>query len=127
MKNLKLISMILVSLLIVTVSTVVFADDNNTTNDDIWSEPTNAEANSTENTDGTWNDLSNSETNSDTFNNTQNEENNTDDISNYTTKNTEKLADTGLGNSAGIVAIISVLAIVVAIYSAKKINDYNNL
>ena len=138
MKNLKLISMILVSLLlIVALSTAVFADNEEA--NDIWSEPTNTETNTTNNTDNTdtgFNDITlntnNTEVNTydnslNVENNEEEEDNNTYSNTNYTTKNTENLAETGLGNSASIIAVISVLAIVVAIYSAKKINDYNNL
>ena len=55
---------------------------------------------------------------------TNNTANNT---TNRSVSNTETLAETGLGDSNGIVALIVIICAVSAIYSYKKINDYKRL
>ena len=55
---------------------------------------------------------------------TNNTANNT---TNRSVSNTETLAETGLGDSNGIVALIVIIYAVSAIYSYKKINDYKRL
>lgn len=130
MKNLKLISTILLSvMLIFTISTAVFADDEN---NDIWSEPTVEENNTTENTNNT--ETENNETNENAFNDVEVENTDDNDYNNLynttnntsTTSNSENLADTGIGDSSAI-ALIIIVSAVVAIYSAKKFNEYKNV
>lgn len=127
MKKLKLISTILLSvILLFTISTAVFADGEN---EDIWSEPTVEENNTTENT-------NNTETDENLFNNVE-VDNNTDDNEEYnnlynttnntsTISNSENLADTGIEDS-GVIALVIMISVVVAIYSAKKFNEYKNV
>ena len=156
MKNLKLISTILLTLvLVVTISTSVFAatteDDNfwtdanstteNSTFNDISSNSTvdnslygNSVSNSTYNStyNGTYNSIttSNSISNSSTNENSSYTFNNTttsNSSRNSTTTNSTSLASTGIGNFNGILTLIIVISLIVAIYSAKKFNDYKNM
>ena len=137
MKKLKLITTILLSvMLIFTIATAVFAD--NEFEEDIWSdvetENKGQEGNNPENTENTENP-----------NNAGNEqiapeenievENTGDENEEYenlytsegsTTTNSENLADTGIADSS-IFALIVVLSIIGAIYSAKKFNEYRNI
>lgn len=130
MKNLKLISTILLSvMLIFTISTAVFADNEA---DDIWSDVNVVEDDNTvENTTG---DLE--EENESLFENVEveneveeeedEEYNNLYSTSNSTTADSENLADTGIGDSS-VVALIVIVSAVVAIYSARKANEYKNI
>ena len=54
------------------------------------------------------------------------EYNNLYTTSNSTTADTENLADTGIGDSS-VVALIVIVSAVVAIYSARKANEYKNV
>ena len=54
------------------------------------------------------------------------EYNNLYTTSNSTTSNSENLADTGIGDSSAV-ALIIVISAVVAIYSARKFNEYKNV
>ena len=142
MKNLKIISTILLSLILVfTITTSVFADDatnnadgsgadlfaveeNNTDGNDVWGSPevvNNETTNDVTNeaTVGTGS-LTNDEDTNDSF--IYNEEEN-----NETTSNSNSLAYTGIGDSNGMIALIVVISAVVAVYSAKKFNDYKNV
>lgn len=129
MKNLKLISTILLSImLIVTISTVVFADNET---DDIWTDANVVENNTVENTTENTTDETENESlfeNVETENEVEeeNEYNNLYTTNNSTTTNSENLADTGIGDSSTI-ALIIIISAVVAIYSAKKFNDYKNI
>lgn len=58
-------------------------------------------------------------------NNASNSTNNTN--SNRSVSNTNSLANTGLAQTGGIIALILVVCGVSAIYSYKKVNDYKNL
>ena len=130
MKNLKLISTILLSvMLIFTISTAVFADNET---DDIWSDVNVVEDNTVENTvENTNNDLENESIfeNIEEENEVEEEEeyNNLYTTRNSTTTDSENLADTGIGDSNGIIALIVIMSAVIAIYSAKKFNDYKNI
>lgn len=130
MKNLKLISTILLSvMLIFAISTAVFADNET---DDIWSDVNVVEDNTVENTvENTNNDLENESIfeNIEEENEVEEEEeyNNLYTTRNSTTTDSENLADTGIGDSNGIIALIVIMSAVIAIYSAKKFNDYKNI
>ena len=142
MKNLKLISIMLLSIMFIfTISTAVFAD-NQLENEDIWSDGNTwgnevpVEGNSSvENTNV------NSSANESLFENVEvenevenvveeddeeNEYNNLYTTKNYTTSNSENLADTGIGDSS-VMALIVIVSSVVAIYSARKFNEYKNI
>ena len=131
MKNLKLISTILLSvMLIFTISTAVFADNET---DDIWSDVNIVEDNTVENTvENTTNDLE--DQNEILFENLEeeneveeeNEYNNLYTTSNSTTTDSENLADTGIGDSS-FMALIVIISAVVAIYSGRKFNEYKNV
>ena len=127
MKNLKLISTILLSaMLIFTISTAVFA--NNVTENDLWADVNVVEDNNT--VENVTNDLENESLfeNIEVENEVEEEEyNNLYTTKNSTTSNSENLADTGIGDSNGIMALIIVVSAVIAIYSAKKFNDYKNV
>ena len=141
MKNLKLISTILLSLMLVfTISTAVFAD-NELENEDIWSDDDSwgtIEDNTTEN--NVTNELENEslfeniELENETENQVENvveeeeeeEYNNLYTTTNSTTSNSENLADTGIGDSSAM-AVILIVSAVVAIYSARKANEYKNV
>ena len=129
MKNLKLISTILLSvMLIFTISTAVFADNET---DDIWSDVNVVEDNTVENT---TENATNETENESLFENVEveneveedEEYNNLYTTSNSTTADTENLADTGIGDSS-VVALIVIVSAVVAIYSARKANVYKNV
>ena len=130
MKNLKLISTILSSvMLIFAISTAVFADNET---DDIWSDVNVVEDNTVENTvENTNNDLENESIfeNIEEENEFEEEEeyNNLYTTRNSTTTDSENLADTGIGDSNAIIALIVIMSAVIAIYSAKKFNDYKNI
>ena len=129
MKNLKLISTILLSVMLVfTVSTAVFADNET---DDIWSDVNVVEDNTVENTtENTTNETENESLfeNIEVENEVEEDEeyNNLYTTSNSTTSNSENLADTGIGDSS-VMALIVILSAVVAIYSARKFNEYKNV
>lgn len=129
MKNLKLISTILLSvMLIFTISTAVFADNET---DDIWSDVNVVEDNTVENTtENTTNETENESLfeNVEVENEVEEDEeyNNLYTTSNSTTADTENLADTGIGDSS-VVALIVIVSAVVAIYSARKANEYKNV
>lgn len=130
MKNLKLISTILLSvMLIFTVSTAVFADNET---DDIWSDVNIVEDNNTvENTvENTTNEIENEALfeNIEVENEVEEDEeyNNLYTTSNSTTSNSENLADTGIEDSS-VMALIVIVSAVVAIYSARKFNEYKNI
>lgn len=133
MKNLKLISTILLSVMLVfTISTAVFAD--NETEDDIW-----ADVNIVEDNNVVEENIANEVENEILFENIEvenevenefeeeNEYNNLYTTSNSTVSNAENLSDAGIGDSNSIIALIVILSAIVAIYSAKKINDYKNV
>ena len=44
-----------------------------------------------------------------------------------TTTNANKLANTGVSNFNGTIALVIVLGVIVAIYSYKKVNEYKNV
>lgn len=133
MKNLKLISTILLSLMLVfAISTAVFAD--NEVDDNFWSDNVPVVGDGTNATDDT------SNTNTNDVGNTSNDledenelESEVDDLeddnleSNSTTTNSGNLAYTGIGDSNGIIALIVIVSSIIAIYSAKKFNDYKNI
>ena len=130
MEKLKLISTILLSvMLIFTISTAVFADNET---DDIWSDVNIVEDDNTvENTvDNTTNETENEALfeNIEVENEVEEEEeyNNLYTTSNSTTSDSENLADTGIGDSSAI-ALIIIVSAVVAIYSARKANEYKNV
>ena len=131
MKNLKLISTILLSVMLMfTISTAVFADNET---DDIWSDVNVTEENNTvENTtENTVNEAENQivenvEVENNVIDEEENEYNNLYTTTNSTTANSENLADTGIENT-GVFALIIIVSAVVAIYSAKKFNDYKNV
>ena len=130
MKNLKLISTILLSvMLIFSISTAVLAD-NATENEDIWGDASWENATIEENTtENNTNDLENESLfeNVETNNEVEEEEyNNLYTTSNSTTSNSENLADTGIADSSAI-ALIIILSAVVAVYSGKKFNEYKNV
>ena len=129
MKNLKLVSTILLSaMLIFTVSTAVFADD-----DDIWNDVNIIEENNTvEN-----NTVENNNTMNETNNLLDDDEDNDINVSNEynnlyntkkatTTSESENLAKTGIGDSS-IISLIIIISLLIAVYSGKKVNDYKNL
>ena len=134
MKNLKIISTILLSIMLIFVSTTIFAADANVENDDFWSTPSVEDNNTVDqNTTGT-NDLE------DPYNNVYEENNTVDyndvednteysynDTENNSTTSDNSLAYTGIGDSNGMIALIVIVSAVVAIYSAKKYSDYKNL
>ena len=139
MKNLKLISVIVLSLMLIfSITTAVFAADENVEDDNFWSEPevvdnnvtnedntavnetSNELDNSTDNeTENLFNDLEVENTENDTYNNLIE--------TNSTTTNSNSLAETGIGDSNGIIALIVIISVIVAIYSAKKMNEYKNV
>lgn len=128
MKYLKLISTILLSIMLIfTISTAVFADNEEL--NDIWSDVNVIEDNNTVN--NTTNDLENGfanvEVENEVNNTVENEYNNLYTTRNSTTSNSENLADTGIGDSNGVMALIVIVSVVVAIYSAKKMSDYKNV
>ena len=135
MKNLKLISTILLSVIIsfVITSSVFAADaDNGTTNsdifnvesetsnNDIWGTPEGVNSENVDNTPISVNTTPIEENESGNESFVYNEENDT-------TSNSENLAYTGIGDSNGIIALIVIISALVAIYSAKKFNDYKNI
>lgn len=130
MKNLKLISTILLSvMLIFTISTAVFADNET---DDIWSDVNVVEENNT--VDNTTENTTNETENESLFENVEveneveeeEEYNNLYTTSNSTTADSENLADTGIADS-GVIALIVIVSAIVAIYSARKFNEYKNV
>lgn len=58
---------------------------------------------------------------------TNNTNRNANSNSNRSVSNTNALANTGLAQTGGIIALIVVICGVSAIYSYKKVNDYKNL
>ena len=80
----------------------------------------NTTANNTSN--NTANNISNN-----VVDNTFNVSNNTTSNNTTTTSNSNSLAKTGIEDSKGIVSVIIVISGIVAIYSFKKIREYNNM
>ena len=144
MKNLKIISTILLSfVLMFSITTSVFAADvdNNAAGDDIFSV-----GNGTGEDENIWgtpnvvnnestidnnaidvnstieNDIEDDNDDNDVYPYTYNDEEN-----NSTTSNSNSLAYTGIGDSNGMIALIIIISAIVAIYSAKKFNDYKNV
>ena len=137
MKNLKLISTILLSMMLIfTISTAVFA--NETENEDIWSD-VNVESENIGTEDENLSLFENEEENDfveippveeneeEPEEPEENEYENLYETRNDTTTDSDNLAHTGIGDSDGIMALIIVLSAIVAIYSAKKFNDYKNV
>lgn len=141
MKNFKIISIVLLSVMLMfTISISVFAADE--MGDDIWSDVNVVEGENTENTEnteGAENTVEN--TNNETENETifenidveneveeesENEYSNLYNNTNSTTADSENLADTGIADS-GMMALIVMVSALVAIYSAKKFNEYKNV
>ena len=128
MKNFKILKkliviMLSVVLVLVCSNTVLAVDDDpfvsiNTTNTNDTGGLT-----STDNTNNTNN--TNSTNNTNTAPLTSNTTNNTNSTRNASNINT--LANTGLSNTNGIIALIVVVCGVSAIYSYKKVNDYKKL
>lgn len=151
MKKFTLFLTILLSvILLFTMATVTYAADED--NDDFWSEPSldngvgetldggnTDENNSSLNETLGLNDENNTDNDIDTGidDNSEDENSEDDDMnfnnfdiednSNSTTSNADNLAETGLEDSNGFIALIIMVSIIVAIYSVKKMNDYNNL
>ena len=146
MKKFTLFLTILLSgILLFTMATVTYAADED--NDDFWSEPPldngvneTLEGNTEENNESlnetlevneennTDNDIDNGISDSNEDENSENDwEFNDEDNSNSTTSNADNLAETGLEDSNGFIALIIMVSIIVAIYSVKKMNDYKNL
>lgn len=127
MKNLKLLSTILLSLMLIfTISSVAFADNEM---DSIWTDVNVIEDNTTNDLEDENESLfENIEVENETENEVENEEeyNNLYTTSNSTTSNSENLADTGIGDSSAM-ALILIVSAVVAIYSARKFNEYKNV
>ncbi|MCI9062999.1 MAG: hypothetical protein HFJ17_00085 [Clostridia bacterium] len=133
MKKLKLISTILLSLMLMfTISTAVFAD--NEVDDNFWSDnvPVVGEGttNSTEN--DTLNETTTNNTVSNDFEDANEMESEIENIEdNYTenssTTNSNSLAYTGIGDSNGMIALMLIVSAIIAIYSAKKFSDYRNI
>ncbi len=142
MKVLKKLVVIMLSLVIMLAcSNAVFAADddlfteipetntstNNTTNNGTNNTNTpitgnNSNTSSTNNT----NTSNNSNASSLSINNSSNT-NNTNSNTNRSVSNSNALANTGLAQAGGIVALIVVVCGISAIYSYKKVNDYKNL
>ena len=128
MKKIKFISVVLLSLVLMfTISTAVLADNET----DPWATATDV----TENVD---NNTSNEENSSNENLTLENENNDTENLydsltdneeneNNTTATDKDNLADTGLSDSTGVIALVVVLSSIVAIYSSIKIRDYNNL
>lgn len=145
MKNVKLVLTILLSfMLLFSITTTVFAADES--DDNFWSEPTlenvediNIDTNENISLENSSNDVfgnsvsNENEDENDAYNWDFNDNDDNSDFDddnddfNSTTSNANNLADTGLDNSNGIIALIVVISLIVAIYSVKKMNDYNNL
>ena len=136
MKKVRLISVLLLSLVLMfAATTVVLAVDNET---DPWATANDVNENlynNSYNENNALNENLYSEENNNSFNqniyddiddNNENNENNNSNI-NSTATNENDLADTGLSDSKGVIALVIVLSSIVAIYSSIKIRDYNNL
>ena len=143
MKNLKFVSIILLSLLLVfTFTTFAFAADegtdtntglfsvenettDNETDDNVWDEP-NVMSNTaeTEENETIVNEAETEDENESLY--SINNSASYDDENNSTT-NSNSLAYTGIGDSNGMIALIVIVSGIVAIYSAKKFNDYKNV
>lgn len=123
--DVKEIMIILISVVLITVSTAVFATDvfgeNNTPSTIDKNEYVNAQNPDVENT----NTNTNTNTNKNTNTNTNTNTNNT--VKKYNTNNSNKtdLPQTGIEDyNIGIVLIICVAS---AIYAYKKVGDYRNI
>lgn len=135
MKNLKLISTILLSLMLIfSISSAVFADNEE---DNLWGTPNIVENNTTSELDSNnstglssensllTNEMNIEDESNNEYNNLYTTTNST--TLNSTTTNSNSLANTGIGDSNGIIALIIIVSIIIAIYSAKKFNEYKNL
>ncbi|MBO4816624.1 MAG: hypothetical protein J5507_07075 [Clostridia bacterium] len=139
MKNLKIVKKLLIIMmsiaLVLTVSTLVYAADEDpflelTATNTNSSENTSLDTNTTNTNTNTSNSLFTETQNSNTINNSSlvtNSTTNTNNSVNRSVTNTDTLAKTGLSDSNGIVALIVVLCAVSAIYSYKKVNDYKKI
>jgi len=144
MKELRLVSTFLLSIILIfSISTAVFADNEiaNEEINDIWSDVSDVNVENSvtndletdlENSESLFEDVEvENEEDNDVWNEGTEENEEEDEeynnLYNSTASNSENLAQTGLEDSTGIMALIITISAVVAIYSAKRINEYNNL
>ena len=103
---------------------------NNNTNENSIFQPMDDDENETRNNTSN-NNTNNSNTNTNISINSSSQNTNTNrNVSGNTNRNTSNsnsLADTGIANFGGIVALIVVVCVISTIYSYKKVNDYKNL
>ena len=131
MKNLiKVATILLVSVMVISFATFVNAADN--TNDgfrELTLDSSNTNSNNTSGNTNTGNKNSNTNTNTNTNSNTNNtkanKNTNNSSIYNNTNKNTD-LPKTGIEDSIPVALLVVVFGIS-AVYAYKKINDYKNI
>lgn len=146
MKNIKMLKKLVIIMLsfvfILVCANNVFAADDDLFTDANFANINGSTTNNTTdggNTAASQNSSTNSATNntntsslgtnntSNTGNTNSNRSNTTNSNVNRSVSNTNSLANTGLVNSGGIIALIVVVCGISAIYSYKKVNDYKKL
>ena len=132
------VTIILIATMVLSISSIVFADNNTTTDDPFAilesTNNTNSSGNKTSNDTNEYENAleknvieKNTNTNINANTNTNTSGNLMASNTNRNLNTTNSLAKTGIGDTNSIITLIIVICGIVAIYSYKKLNDYKKL